>query len=94
MLIRQTVRPTQAPRVIAKPSDDALILLNVDSGEYYTLNESGATIWNLCDGNRDVAGITSEISILYDVAMDEAETDVEEILEQLANEALISLEFS
>lgn len=76
--------------MIAKESKDSLILLDVESGEYYTLNETGAAVWKLCDGTRDADEIALRISESYEIDIAEAVSDVTDILQQLTDESLVS----
>jgi len=33
------------------------VLLDIDSGEYFSLNEVGGRVWELCDGPRSIDSI-------------------------------------
>jgi hypothetical protein len=67
---------------------DEVILLPIaqnfgDLESIFTLNEVGARIWELLDGQRSVEDITARIVDEYAVTADAARRDVEEFLEQL-----------
>lgn len=47
------------------------------------LNETGALIWELCDGNRSVADIIDILSDHYPESRSQIETDVTSIVTQL-----------
>jgi len=47
------------------------------------LNETGALIWELCNGERSVADIISILSELYPESAEQIETDVKEIVIKL-----------
>jgi hypothetical protein len=59
-------RPIRAERVLAQSSAETLILLNPESGQYYTLDEVGARIWDMCDGSRQVSDLVSAIHAEFD----------------------------
>jgi hypothetical protein len=42
----------------------------------YRLNETGAFIWELIDGRRDIKEITSRVAEEFDVDQREAEKDI------------------
>lgn len=47
--------------------DDALIIMNVDSGTFHTLADSGLEIWGLIDGARTEGEIVGILSAKYEV---------------------------
>ncbi|HXT37160.1 MAG TPA: PqqD family protein [Chloroflexota bacterium] len=88
-MIVATSRPLRNQNVLARPGESALILLNPRNGEYYTLDEVGGQIWNLCDGSHTVAEMVAAISVEFDAPVSEIETDVHELLSDLASEQLV-----
>lgn len=54
-----------------------------DLESIYTLNETGARIWSLLDGERSVGEIRDAIVDEYEVILKDAERDVLELLAQL-----------
>jgi hypothetical protein len=65
------------------------VLLDIESGEYFSLNPVGGRIWELCDGTRSTAEIVSVMCDEYDVAQDVVTADTEEILGELAKAKLV-----
>jgi hypothetical protein len=82
-------RPRRREGVLTQQSTDSLVLLSVDSGQYYALDEVGGRVWELCDGVRSVADVVSVISQEYDAPPTTIEADVLELLADLANEKLV-----
>lgn len=62
-----------------------------DLDSIYTLNEIGATIWQLIDGRTDTHQIIEAISREYDVTGEEATKDVIDFLERLEGASLIQM---
>jgi len=60
-----------------------------DLDSIYTLNEVGATIWQLIDGTATVDAIASVVAREFEVATDEAKADVLEFVTSLAGAGLI-----
>jgi pyrroloquinoline quinone biosynthesis protein D len=81
--------PRRKRDVIAQLGANATLLLNMGDGSYYSLNEVGGRIWELCDGTRTVAQLVSTLAAAYDVAMQTLELDVVELLEGLRTKNLI-----
>jgi Coenzyme PQQ synthesis protein D (PqqD) len=75
--------------IAAQAADSEAVLLDIESGEYFSLNPVGSRIWELCDGTRSTAEIVLVICGEFDVAEDVATADVHEILDELQNEKLV-----
>jgi hypothetical protein len=70
-------------QVIAQESSGALVLFNMDDGQYYSLNEIGNRIWELCDGSRSVGQVVSILCEEYDSPAEIVNRDALELLEEL-----------
>jgi coenzyme PQQ biosynthesis protein PqqD len=88
-MIRQASCPQRREGILAKGVSDSWVLLNLESGEYYALNEVGGRVWALCDGTRSVAEVVAIISQEFDAPGEVIETDVLELLQELAHEKLV-----
>jgi hypothetical protein len=66
------------------------VLLAVDSGTYYELNEVGSTVWAACDGTRTVAEIVALVVEEYDAPPETVEADVRALVDDLAREHLLA----
>lgn len=82
-------RPSHADQVIAQQTCGTLVLMSIGKGQYYSLNELGCRIWQLCDGVRPVAEIIQIIGDEYDVSLDRVQHDVLMLLQELADEHLV-----
>ena len=65
------------------------VLLDIESGEYFALNEVGKRVWDLCDGTRTLAQVAAAICSEYDVPPDTALDDTAALLENLAGAGLV-----
>jgi hypothetical protein len=79
----------QQDRVMMQRVEGDSVLLDIESGEYFSLNEVGGRVWELCDGNRSVAAIAEVICAEYDVPSETAVGDACELLESLAGAGLV-----
>jgi hypothetical protein len=71
-----------------KGDDAALVLLDPKSGEYYTLEDVAARVWQLCDGERTIRTISETLSGEFEAPSLEIERDVVELIRELANARL------
>lgn len=67
------------------------VILNLNSGLYFGLNEVGASIWNLIQQPRTVSSIQDVIMEEYEVERDQCECDLLELLQRLEAEGLIEV---
>lgn len=70
--------------------EDQAVLLDIESGQYFALNEVGKRVWDLCDGTRTVAQVANSICSGYDVMEEVALSDTSALLEALAGVGLVS----
>ena len=64
---------------------------NVPSKRHIELDEVGASVWELCDGKRDINSLVDFISKSYKLTRREAEASVTAFLQTLAKKNLIGL---
>ena len=83
-------RPVRAERVLAQTNSESLILLSPDDGQYYTLDEVGARIWDLCDGTRELTEVVSTIHAEYDAPVSAIRAEVLELVAEFARERLVA----
>jgi coenzyme PQQ biosynthesis protein PqqD len=79
----------QRARVVAQQAAGQWVLLDVDSGRYYALDDVGGRIWHLCDGSRTVAQIAEVVGDEYDAAGAAVEEDVVAFVSELVSESLL-----
>jgi hypothetical protein len=82
------VRYAQDSNVVAREIANEQILVPIrkqtaDMAAIYVLNETGARIWQLLDGQRSLADISDLLVQEYDVQPDAFEHDLLEIIGQL-----------
>ena len=60
--------------------EDETIILNLDTGMYFTLNPVASLLWDALDGNRTLADLVMFICQEYEVEHTRAEKDIISIL--------------
>jgi hypothetical protein len=70
-------------RYIDTTIDDEIVLLALDSADFFSLTGTSISIWQLIDGSRTRAEITSAVAAEYGVAASEIESEVAEFIDQL-----------
>ena len=83
-------RPSRKEGVLAQTAAENWVLLDLESGEYYALDEVSSRIWHLCDGQRSIAEIAETVHREYDAPTAQIERDALAFLCEMAQEGLVS----
>jgi Coenzyme PQQ synthesis protein D (PqqD) len=67
------------------------VILDINSGVYYGLNQVGASIWNLIQDPKTVKEIRDALLAEYEVDSKACETDILLLLEDLVTKGLIEI---
>jgi hypothetical protein len=79
----------RSDRVIAQSTAGTTVLLSMDGGKYYSLDEVGSRVWELSDGTRSIGETVAVLGGEYEVPRETLERDVLELLTDLRNENLV-----
>jgi hypothetical protein len=72
--------------------DDGAVLLHMGTKRYFSLNETGAEVWRLLEGDVSIDDIPQRLSERFDVAAAEARIAVAELIAALVAEELLEVE--
>lgn len=78
------------PQVLSQRGADAIVLLSLSHGRYYTLDGVGARAWELCDGTRSRHQVGVAISREYNVPLERVDADLDELINDLVSEELLA----
>lgn len=71
--------------------NNELVVLNLQSGEYFTFNEVGRTIWLLINDSKSVEEITRSVTEQYATSEEKAGSDVRSFISNMLREGLLIL---
>ena len=71
--------------------DDEIVVMSLDSGDFFSLSGTARAIWLLLDGTRDRAALIGALAGQYGVADDTIAGEVDAFLAQLDRAGLIRL---
>lgn len=74
---------------MARTVDDEVVILDVPSGRYFGLNDVGALIWDLLDGDHDRDAILDAITAEFDIDRPTAASDLDSLLAELTGAGLV-----
>jgi coenzyme PQQ biosynthesis protein PqqD len=75
--------------VLAQEAQGQTVLLRLADGSYYALDDVGAMIWNLCDGQRSLADVVTVLCEHFDAPETEVAGDVLDFVGDLRAERLL-----
>ncbi len=76
-------------RIIDRVVDGEALLIHRSSGDLFSIDSVGTSVWRNIDGTRTVGDLVELIMDEYDVDRARVEADVLRLVEQLADEGLI-----
>ena len=82
-------RPRRADDVVWRNGEDGVVVLNPTDGQYFSLDDVGGRIWELCDGSHSVTEIAELLSGEYDAPAAAIQGDALEPLGELDREGLV-----
>lgn len=87
----QTRPPFSIPEyVLARKLDDEMVLLNLDSGEYFGLNDTGTRVWELLADGRTSDEVVDRLTEEFEVASAVASSHVATLCNELLAAGLLA----
>lgn len=89
-LLPLTARFRPKANVLVRELDGEAVLLDLDTGRYFTLNPTGRRIFELLDGEQTLAEVLELLLQEFDATRAKLEGDLLELVAELGREGLIS----
>ena len=80
------------PQVLLRPVEDEAVLLHLDEGTYYGLNDVGARMIQVVHQNADLGAAVEQLRQEYDVEATRLRADLHRLLDEMAAQGLIVVE--
>ena len=77
--------------VFANEIDGEVVMMNIQTGKYYGLDEVGSRIWEMMEYKIQVKNIIEQLQMEYDVSEKQCKTDVLNLLNDLKSNQLIEI---
>lgn len=75
--------------ILKQEAEGTMVLLRMDGGQYYALNEVGSQAWELLDGNHTVSEVATTLWERFDAPLPHIRNDLIELLTDLIHEKLV-----
>ncbi len=87
----QTRPPYRIPdHVLSRKLDDEMVLLNLDSGEYFGLNDTGTRVWELLSDGRSREEVVDCLTEEFEVEVETASAHVMTLCSELLEAGLLA----
>lgn len=74
---------------MARRVGDEIVILDVNSGQYFGLNEVGAFIWDQLESDTAREALIAAVTASYDIDTDRATADIDALVADLVARGLI-----
>lgn len=71
--------------------DGQKVMMNIDIGKYFMMNEVGSVIWDFIEESKSVEGIINHLLSVYDVGEEACRSSVISYLEKLHDSEIIEI---
>jgi hypothetical protein len=88
--LNQCLRPC-GDEVAAKVIDGEAIMINLANGIYYSMDKVGGLIWEMLEGGQSLEEMIATIIARYDVSLEQVKTDIEQLVDELLRENLVTV---
>ncbi len=89
MLSLQSHFRPREEEVASKVIDGEAIIINLANGVYYSMDKVGALVWDLLQAGHTLEEVIVGVTGRYDVARDQAESNVQDLVLELVQENLM-----
>ena len=70
--------------------DDEIVVMHLDTGEFFSLAGTAAATWRLIDGTRNRSALIAELASEFEADESEIAIDVDQFLERLREVGLLA----
>jgi hypothetical protein len=77
------------PKLIANQMDGEIVMLSIDKGEYYGLDEIGSRIWELLETPMEIDHLIDSLISEFEVTREECYNDTLDFLKEMLEKDLL-----
>lgn len=75
--------------ITSRESEGNLVVVHPEGGKYIVLNETGAEVFQMMDGQRTLGEIAVAVSEKHDVPLEQVQTDVLALAKKLLDRGMV-----
>jgi len=85
-----TATPTPHDHIVSTEFEGGEgVLVDLNSKQYYQLNETAMLVWRCLENGQSLEAIVSEMTTIYDVPAEQAASKIEQIVQDFQSRNLI-----
>lgn len=81
----------QNKNILAQPLQDHIVMLNIDSGKYFSLNQVATAIWDLLEEPRSIDEICEKLVLEFEVNTENCVKEIEDYLKKMEKLKLVEI---
>lgn len=85
-----SIKYSISDRIVYREVDEGIVLIDLDSGFYYSFNGTAGFIFNLLKKDKGTVEVIDELKTEFNISEDEARGDLEQFIETLEQEKIVS----
>ena len=85
------MRASVPPNVLAKEIGGESVLLDLDAGQYFGLDEIGTRMWTVLTGSNTIQSAYDTLLAEYEVDSELLKRDLQELIETLVRQRLLQV---
>jgi len=78
-----------ADRFVETAIDDETVVMDMDSAEFFSLNETAGAVWRAIDGERGRDQVVAAVAAEYGIDPTEIASDVDELIAQMVKAGFV-----
>lgn len=75
--------------IICSEADGEIVMMNIETGQYHSINEVGSDIWKMLENPIKLSEICQKLLEDYDIDQKTCEDEVLKFVEHLSSEGLL-----
>ena len=87
--INQTLE--RNPEIINSKIDDEVVMMSIEDGKYYGLDNTGSQIWNILESPQTISHIITQLMDSFDVSEDQCLKDCIPFIEDMLDKNILLL---
>jgi len=76
--------------IAAQIFDDETVIMRLSDGAYFNMNTVGGVVWEMVEDDRTLEEVIGGVVRRYDVSSEQAQSDVQALVEQLIQAKLVT----
>jgi len=80
----------QQKDIVCKRLEEETIILNLESGDYFSVPETGAFIWHSLNGSRRLGSVITSFASKYGISNSKANSEATGFIQSLYSNGLIT----